>query len=298
MIHLMKKPLLWMSIILFVLLNFVLVMEQQRMAIFKIPIVVEDRDHTESSKKWIEAIKESPAVQMKMVEGDFLSAEDFVVNNETSVAMVIPKGFEEKLAENNTKKSVELYQANGLVAAIATETISEALYERQLPFIIYKYTKNETELIQVQKKYDANQPENQLKKEVAQGNEERGNIQTLLLIVCTMLVLLSQIFLFKNIRQFHTLRRIEIYAYVKWLLMLKYFSYIVVITVLIMQIVSVIWGLPIVFVQTFLWIGIYQVVATLVVFKIRTTSHALFMLGAWSVCLSIFYSISQLLGGF
>lgn len=297
MIHLMKKQLLWMSIVLFVILNIVLVIEQQRTAIFKIPIVIEDRDHTESSKKWIEAIKESSAIQVKMVEGDFLSAEDFVRNNDASIAIIIPTGFEHKLTENDTKKSVELYQANGLVAAIATETISEALYEQQIPFIIYKYTKNKAELVNVQKIYDENEPEYQLKKEVVLGNAERGNIQTLLMIVSAMLALLSQVFLFKNLRQFHTLRRIKIYEYSQWTLMLKYFIHILVLTVLLTSVISLLWGLPIVLFQTLIWISMYQIVATLIIFKIRTTSHALFMLGAWSISLCILYILSQLIGG-
>lgn len=297
MIHLMKKPFLLMIISLFIILNIVLVIEQQRTAIFKIPIAIEDRDQTVSSEKWIEAIRKSQAIHVEIVDGEFLSAEDIVSNNEASVAVVIPKGFEEKLIQNNTNKSVELYQANGLVAAIATETVSEALYKQQLPFIIYKYTDNVAELTVVQKKYDLNQPENQLKKEVVQGNVESGNYQTVLIMVSTMLILISQIFLFKNIRQFHTLRRIQTYAYAEWKLLLIYFTTLLVSTVMLTTIISVIWTLPIVLLQTFIWLGIYQAVATVLVFKVRTTSHALFMLGVWSICVSVLYIISQLIGG-
>lgn len=297
MIRLLVKPLLILGIVVAIVYSLFLLIERQNTSLFKIPIAVEDKDNSVASKQWISAIEKSTAVNLQKVDEQFLNAEQLVENNDVAIAITIPKGYAENLKQNQMTQTVELYQAKGIVSTIATEVVSRALYEQQIPFIIKKYIEKEITFQEVQRAYTENQPKSILKKNVYTKNLKQPNYVMSLLIIITFFILISQLFIFNKLRQFTTLQRMGTYRLAKTKLFIVYTASLLVMLVCVLFLITTIFNESFSIIHTIIWLLIYQIVASFILFQMRTTSHALFLFVFWSVCCSGLYIGNQLLGG-
>ncbi|MBQ0139693.1 MAG: ABC transporter permease [Kurthia sp.] len=297
MIRLLFKPLLFFIVLLVIGLCSVLFLEQHRSLLFKIPIAVEDRDQSASSSNWIATIKESEAIDLQRVDEQFLEAKELVQMNEAAVALVIPEGYDEQLKQLQLKKTIELYRADGIVATIATEVVSRALYEQQIPFVIKKHVNKDADFTEIKRVYEENQPHNQLKKVAFIKNMERPNYGLSIALVATFLLLISQLLFFNKLRQFQTLKRMAVYPFAKLKLASIYTISLVIACTVVLSILCFIYDLPFATIHLFVWLLLYQIITTCIVFRMKTTSHALFIVVFWSLGYSAFYIINQLIGG-
>lgn len=295
MIRLLVKPLLILFIVVAVVWSVFFFIERQNITVFKIPIAIEDLDQTTESKQWISAIEQSDYIQLQQVESGLLDADELVKNNGVAVAIVIPEGYAEDLKQLRLKKTIELYRANGLVAMIATEAVSRALYEQQIPFVIKKYVKKDQ--YEIQKVYKKNQPHNKLTKDVLNRKIIRPDYAISVLIVITFFLLISQIFLFSKIRQFSVLKRLDIYRFAKLRLVSIYLLSIVAVVLFAAFLSSLLFERTFSISYLAIWLLAYQIVASVIFFFIKTTSHTIFMLVLWAACCSAFYIGSQFVGG-
>lgn len=297
MITLFRKPFILLMIVVVVGLSIGLFLEKRSSSLFKIPIAVEDLDQSNSSLQWIKTIEKSPNITLTTLNKEFLTAEELVKSNQATLVFIIPEGFEENLAKQKTKKTITSYQSEGIVAAVAVESISQALYEQQIPLIIKKYVDDEWSSEEIQEKFIANEPHMKLQKNASQQSGNAGTIQYMLIVVLLYLLLLSQVILFKKLRQFKMLQRMKIYNGAVWQLYIVFVAVVLLAVVSSTVIVGAIWQIPIDVLHLVGWILPFQVVLTIVFFKVTTTSHLLFITFVWAICYSLFYSISQLLGG-
>lgn len=297
MITLFRKPTILLMMVVVMGLSIGLALEQRSSSLFKIPIVVEDLDQSNSSEQWIKTIEKSSNITLTTVNERFLSAEELVKSNQATLVFIIPEGFEESLLKQKTKKLITSYQSEGIVAAVAMESISQALYEQQIPLIINKYVDDEWTMEQIKEKFNTNEPNMKLQKTASQQSGDAGTIQHMLIVILLFLLLMSQVILFKKLRQFNTMRRMKLYQGAVWRLYVIFVAVVVVTAVIGAVLVGVIWQVPIDILHLIIWIVPFQVIFTIVFFKVTTTSHLLFITFVWSICYGVFYSVSQLMGG-
>lgn len=297
MITLFRKPTILLMIVVVMGLSIGLALEKRSSSLFKIPIVVEDLDQSNSSVQWIKTIDKSPNITLTTVNEGFLTAEELVKSNQATLVFVIPEGFEDNLAKQKTKKTITSYQSEGIVAAVAMESISQTLYEQQIPLIIKKYVDDKWTSEEIKEKFNANEPNMKLQKNASQQSGNAGTIQHMLLVVLLYFLLMSQVILFNRLRQFKTMKRMKLYKGAVWKMYSQFVAVILLAAMTSAVIAGAIWQIPIDIIHIFVWITPFQIILTVAFFKVTTTSHLLFITFLWSICYSLFYSISQLMGG-
>lgn len=297
MINLLRKPFIVLMVVVITGLSIGLLLEKRSSSLFKIPIAVEDLDQSNSSLQWIKTIEKSPNITLTTVNKGFLTAEELVKSNQATVVFIIPEGFEESLAKQKTKKTITSYQSEGIVAAVAMESISQTLYEQQIPLIIKKYVDDKWTTEEIKEKFTANEPDMKLQKNVSQQSSDAGTIQHMLIVVLLYFLLMSQVVIFNRLRQFKTTKRMKLYNGAVWKLYILFIAVVLLAAISSVVIVGTIWHIPVDIIHILVWILPFQIVMTVVFFKVTTTSHLLFITFVWSICYSLFYSISQLMGG-
>lgn len=293
----MKKPLIYFSIIFALLLVATVYAEKQSHLLFKIPILAVDLDQSESSKQWLETMKQSTSIDLEQKNSEQPFLEDAVKNNQFAVVIVIPKDFEKSLKQRSTKQSIQLIRSDGIVPMIGTEVISQALYKQQIPYVIEKHLGDQYKMAEIQKQYEKNEPKNKLALHVTEKRESKGNQTNTILVAASFFFLMLQLFVFKRLRQFDTLKRLNIYP--KGMLDV-FFSYTIVILIATMTIlfsVALAFNLQLALLSNLLWLAVYQVVVSYLFFKMKTTSHLFFTVFIWTVVMASFYMATQLVGG-
>lgn len=293
----MKKPLIYFSIIFALLLIATLYAEKQSHLLFKIPILAVDLDQSESSKQWLETIKQSSSIDLEQKNTEQPFLEDTVKNNQFAVVIVIPKDFEKSLKQRTTKQSIQLIRSEGIVPMIGTEVISQALYKQQIPFVIEKHLDGQNKMAEIQKQYEKNEPKNKLALHVTEKRESKGNQTNTILVVASFFFLMIQLIVFKRLRQFETLKRLSIYPRGLLDVLFTYTAVILIATMTISIIVSLAFNVHFALLSNLLWLAVYQVVVSYLFFKMKTTSHLFFTVFIWTIVMATFYMATQLVGG-
>lgn len=292
----MKKQWILYGITCIAVVCLIVLFEKSQQQVFKIPILIQDEDQSKQSKEWIKSIRQSDYIAVQSLSNAEEATEKIRLN-EASVALIIPKGFSANLASQSTKGTVRLVQADGLVASIATELISQALYKQQIPYMIEDELKKKEPIEKIEQAYEKNEPKNQLQKATSTTRTTTGSLFNTF-FMCGLILLLSlQVVFLRKKRQFNVFNRLKLYRF-SWLkLILKHSLY----TVLIVYIIGSMcaWTLhiqPPLF-GNLLWLLPSQIVLTGLFFSIKTTSHMLWMATLWTIVYSIIYVGTQLMGG-
>lgn len=293
----MKKPLIYFSIIFALLLIATLYAEKQSHLLFKIPILAVDLDQSESSKQWLETIKQSSSIDLEQKNTEQPFLEDIVENNQFAVVIVIPKDFEKSLKQRTTKQSIQLIRSEGIVPMIGTEVISQALYKQQIPFVIEKHLNGQNKMAEIQKQYEKNEPKNKLALHVTEKRESKGNQTNTILVAASFFFLMIQLIVFKRLRQFETLKRLSLYPKGLLDVLFTYTAVILIATMTISIIVSLAFNVHFALLSNLLWLAVYQVVVSYLFFKMKTTSHLFFTVFIWTIVMATFYMATQLVGG-
>lgn len=274
---------------------------QQKMnAVFKMPIAVQDMDESEASKTLIKALKSNKFVTIKRLEKDDAFIDDSIKSNVAVVSMSIPKGFQEKLAHQSLRDAIQLYYRDDFVGAIAQEITSKTLYDQQIPYIVTKhvnkYTK--TDIYKVKQQYAKGTPESNIKQHAIAKHQDTS-ISLSMIFAMLLFVSLVQLLLHQRLKQNAALDRLYMFNHMKTLL---HATYIAVHTILLMLAIIIIAY----FIHQqmsfkfylicFIFTVIYEFVLSVLLFKVDTVSHRLFMAVTFTLCLIILY-LTAVTGG-
>ncbi len=292
----MKKQWILYGLTCIAVVCLIFLFEKSQQQVFKIPILIQDEDQSKQSKEWIKSIQQSDYIAVQALS-NAKEATEKIRLNEASVALIIPKDFSANLASQSTKGTVHLVQADGLVASIATELISQALYKQQIPYIIKDELKNKGTIEKIEQAYEKNEPTNQLQKATSTTRTAIGSLFNTF-FMCGLISLLSlQVIFLRSMRQFNVFNRLKLYHFA-WLKLISRHSVYALLFVYMLGSMSV-WILQVQspLIVNLLWLVPSQVVLAWLFFFVRTTSHMLWMTTLWTIVYSVIYIGTQLMGG-
>lgn len=292
----MKKQWILYGLTCIAVVCLIVLFEKSQQQVFKIPILIQDEDKSKQSKEWVKSIQQSDYIAVQSLSNAEEATEKIRLN-EASVALIIPKGFSTNLASQSTKGTVRLVQADGLVASIATELISQALYKQQIPYMIKDELKNKEPIEKIEQAYEKNEPKNQLQKATSTTRTTTGSLFNTF-FMCGLIFLLSlQVIFLRSVRQFNVFNRLKLYRFA-WLKLISRYSVYSLLFVYILGSVSV-WILQVQssLIVNLLWLIPSQIVLAWLFFFVRTNSHMLWMTTLWTIVYSVIYIGTQLMGG-
>lgn len=293
-----KQWMAYVTLIVTILLTcFVLYGIQQKMnSVFKMPIAVQDLDESKASKQLIQSLSENPFVTIKKLDKSDIFIEDSIKANIAVLSFSIPKGFEEKLNDQSLRDAISVYYRDDFVGTIAQEIISKTLYEMQIPYIVTHHINkhSKVELNEVKAKYQQQTPSKRLK-QYAIGNRQDTSISLSVIYATLLFVAMIQIILHQRLKQNAALNRLYMFNQTKVYL---YAVYIAIHTILLM--IALIFIAQLMhqqmsmkfYIICLIFTLIYEYVLSVLLFKVNTTSHRLFMTVTFTVALIALYMLS------
>lgn len=274
---------------------FILFLIQQRTDnVFKMPIAVQDLDQSASSKQLIKNLKKNKYVIVNELSTEDSFIDDGIKSNLSVVSMSIPQGYSDKLKTLSLRNAITLYYRDDFIGAIAQEITSKTLYEQQIPFIVKKHLEKGSQLQSdeaIYKAYKNNTPDSKIKQfSIAKAQDQSISLSAvfaLLLLIATV-----QVVLHKNLKHNPALQRMYLFENTKkYLLMLYILSHtlllllmLFIVALIMQQHMSLLFYLTCVVVLI-----IYETVLSLLLFKVNTTSHRIFMTITFTLALVTTY---------
>ncbi|GEK33243.1 ABC transporter permease [Kurthia sibirica] len=292
-----KKPFLLLIIVLYAVIAVLLGLVERNNSLLKIPIAVTDLNNSAASHQLIASLEHSKYIEVLDLLETTLSAEEQVAAQRATISVIIPKDFQENVSDGKTRKSITVYKSSSFMADIALETVSQSLYEQQIPLIVAKHLDDKVTYDKVAAHYIKNMPVNQLKKTALKTAEHNRTPRMLLATALLFVLATSQLLFFRNLRQPLALQRLKLfgssYAWLYW----SYTLFVTLCFVFVHSLLSLVGHEALDLLSIFIWFFVFEVVVALIFFKVTTTSHALFMVIVWSLAYTLFYLFSQLQGG-
>ncbi|MDU6708414.1 MAG: ABC transporter permease [Staphylococcus epidermidis] len=266
---------------------------------FKIPIAIQDMDHSSASKKLIKDIEQNQYVTVKHLSHDDFYIDDLVKKKEVIASLEIPKDFSKHLKANDLNKTLLLYSRDDFIGHIAMEIISRSLYEQQIPNIIHEHLddmKQPQSLDKVKQSYYSHTPQSKIKS-VAINKHAHQSISIGIVFVVVIFVSVIQILLHQRLKQNAPLGRLYLVPYSQLKLYLTYISVHVVILMLMLLMISLFMHQPLsilFYLKTLIIVLFYEAGIALLLFKINVLSHRIFMAIIYTVAIGIIYLWIQL----
>ena len=297
----LKQWVQYIILILFIILtvSIVFMVEASSNKVFKVPIAIQDMDQSSESKNLIHTLEHTKYLEVIKLQKDEAYIEDVIQKKQAIVSMQIPEGFNKKLSNNNLRDAIPLYYKDDFIGEIALEVTSKALYEQQIPIIIQKHldkSGQNVSLETIKKEYKKDTPNSKMEQHAVNKNSDvsisAGLIIALLLVIST-----SQIVLHQRLKQNAALERLLMFNNTK---MKLYLTYILTHTLLLFFIIFIIglclsWSLSFKFyLITVLILLIYEFGLSVLLFKINTLSHKIFMALLWAIAINIVYVFIQI----
>ncbi|WP_414045215.1 ABC transporter permease [Macrococcus equi] len=275
-------------------------MQQKMNEVFKMPIAVQDLDQTHASKALITSLSKNPFVVIKRLDNDDAFIEDSIKTNNAVLSFSIPEGFEQKLKDKSLRDAIPLYYRDDFVGTIAQEITSKTLYEEQIPYIVTHHINHfkKVSLQSVQHQYKQKTPTNQLK-QFAIGKHQDTSISLSVIFAVFLFISMIQIVLHQRLKQDAALKRLYMFSHTKLYLHL---IYVVIHTLLIILSLFMVAQLmqqhmSLTFYLLCLIVTIiYELILSILLFKVKTTSHRLFMTVTFTIALISLY-IAAVTGG-
>ena len=248
---------------------------------FKIPIAIQDMDHSSASKKLIKDIEQNQYVTVKHLSHDDFYIDDLVKKKEVIASLEIPKDFSKHLKDNDLNKTLPLYSRDDFIGHIAMEIISRSLYEQQIPNIIHEHLddmKQPQSLDKVKQSYYSHTPQSKIKS-VAINKHAHQSISIGIVFVVVIFVSVIQILLHQRLKQNAPLGRLYLVPYSQLKLYLTYISVHVVILMLMLLMISLFMHQPLsilFYLKTLIIVLFYEAGIALLLFKINVLSHRIF----------------------
>lgn len=267
--------------------------------LFKMPIAIQDMDHSKVSQSLINDLRHTKYIEVINIPDDEAYIDDLIKKKEAVVSFQIPDDFSEKLEKNELKDAIQLYYKEDFVGNIALEVTSKTLYKQQIPVIIHKHltdAKQNISINKIKKTYNEKTPQSQITYEAYKKNADIS-IGAGIIIALFLLIGCSQILLHRRINQHAAIERLRLYHGAIWKM---YFWYVCTHVILIMTsvvITSMImsWHLSWQFyIVTLIIVVIYELGMSLLLLKVQTISHRLFMAMMWAIAVSCFYLFLQI----
>ncbi|WP_210619982.1 ABC transporter permease [Mammaliicoccus lentus] len=297
----LKQWVQYIILILFIILtvSVVFMVEASSNKVFKVPIAIQDMDQSSESKNLIHTLEHTKYLEVIKLQKDEAYIEDVIQKKQAIVSMQIPEGFNKKLSNNNLRDAIPLYYKDDFIGEIALEVTSKALYEQQIPIIIQKHldkSGQDVSLKTIKNEYKKDTPNSKMEQHAVNKNSDvsisAGLIIALLLVIST-----SQIVLHQRLKQNAALERLLMFNNTK---MKLYSTYILTHTLLLFFIIFITglclsWSLSFKFyLITFLILLIYEFGLSILLFKINTLSHKIFMALLWAIAINILYVFIQI----
>nr|WP_263314928.1 ABC transporter permease [Mammaliicoccus sp. Marseille-Q6498] len=293
------KQYIALLLILIASLSIILFIESTSNKIFKMPIAIQDMDHSKESKTLINTLDHTKFIDVIHLSKDEAYIEDVIKKKEAIVSLQIPDDFSNKLKKNDLRDAIPLYYRDDFVGEIALEVTSKALYKQQIPVIISNHLKKSKQDISYKKivsEYKKDTPSSKMEQNAVKKNSD-VSISAGLIVALLIIVSCSQIVLHQRLKQNAALERLMMFNGTKLKL---YMNYIIVHTLLLCLTIFVIgmilsWSLSAVFyITTLFTLFIYEIGMSILLFKVNTMSHKLFMSIIWSIAISIVYIFLQI----
>ncbi|MBO3061737.1 ABC transporter permease [Mammaliicoccus fleurettii] len=286
-------------LILVLTISVVLMAQTTSNKLFKMPIAVQDMDQSASSKELIHNLEQTKYLEVIHISKDEAYIEDFIEKKEAIVSLQIPKDFSDRLKENRLKDALLLYYKDDFIGEIALEVTSKSLYKQQIPVIIQDHLKkadHKVSMDKIKQEYKKDTPHSKMEHHAVKKNAD-VSISAGAIIALLLLVSCSQVVLHQRLKQNAALDRLMMFNGTKLKLYTFYIMTHVILLFLIILSVSLIlsWSLSILFYVTTLFILIaYEFGLSILLFKINTLSHKLFMAIMWSIAISCLYLYIQI----
>ena len=206
---------------------------------FKIPIAIQDMDHSSASKKLIKDIEQNQYVTVKHLSHDDFYIDDLVKRKKSLQALKYLR-ISKHLKANDLNKTLPLYSRDDFIGHIAMEIISRSLYEQQIPNIIHEHLddmKQPQSLDKVKQSYYSHTPQSKIKS-VAINKHAHQSISISIVFVVVIFVSVIQILLHQRLKQNAPLGRLYLVPYSQLKLYLTYISVHVVILMLMLLMIS------------------------------------------------------------
>lgn len=263
---------------------------------FKFPITIQDLDQTNESKALIHKLQHTKYMEVKLAQPNDIAIEDDVNKKVSIISMQIPKGFAEKLADNHLKGVIQLYGRDDFVGSIALEIVSSSLYQQQIPNIIYEHLndlKQHHSMANIEQTYTKSTPTSKIKF-VTLSKEVQRSLTISVIFAIVIVISSIQVVLHQRLNQLAVLQRLKQYhhSYIK-LYSVYILSHVALLTAILIGI-SIYLSEPLTllfYIKTILLLLIYELGIALILFRVNTLSHRLFMTLIYSLSIGILYVV-------
>lgn len=276
------------------------IIQQKMNAVFKMPLAVQDLDHSQSSRALIEMLKANDVMTVKILSDEESFIEDRVKSKEAVISLSIPKGFNEQLKQQSLRDTIILYYREDFIGAIAQEIVSKTLFEAQIPYIVKYHIDKEKQvnIEEVKKMYYQKTPESRMKQiAVSKSQDESISLSTIFALV--LFVSSIQVILHYRLKQESALERMYMFDKTKLYLHITYIM--IHVFIIMLSIIFAAWFMNQMMSLKFycvclLFTLIFELVISLLLFKINTTSHRLFMTITFTLMLMTVYMLLSIGG--
>ncbi|MCE4956537.1 ABC transporter permease [Macrococcoides caseolyticum] len=274
---------------------------QQKMnAVFKMPIAVQDLDHSKASQNLVHALENTQYITIKKLDESDAFIEDSIKANVAVLSLSIPEGFEQKLKDKSLRDAITVYYRDDFVGTIAQEITSKTLYQQQIPYIVTSHINQHKHVLlkDVQHQYHKETPTSRIK-QFAMREHQDTSISLSAVYAMLLFVAAIQVILHQRLKQNAALSRLFMFNHSQVKL---HTVYVLIHTLLMLSTLFIIaqWmNQQMSFRFYFVCFGltvIYETVLSILLFKINTTSHRLFMTVTFTIALIVLY-MSSVTGG-
>ncbi|WP_016911826.1 ABC transporter permease [Mammaliicoccus vitulinus] len=267
--------------------------------IFKMPVAVKDMDQSQSSKELIHNLEQTKYLEVIHIPKEEPYIEDVIQKKQAIVSLQIPENFSKKLKENHLRDAIPVYYRDDFIGEIALEVTSKALYQQQIPIIIHSHlekSNQEVSLDEIKEEYNKDTPHSKMVHHALKKNAD-VSISVGLIIALLLLVSCSQIVFHQRLKQNAALERMLMFNGTKLKLYTLYiFIHVLLLFLVILSLNLILaWSLSMIFyITTVIVLIIYELGLSILLFKINTLSHKLFMAIIWSIAMSCLYLYTQI----
>lgn len=294
------KSYLLLSLLIAGILLTCFIVQQKMNAVFKMPIAVQDLDHSKSSEALIAMLKSNHDMTVKIIGDEESFIEDHVKTKEAVLSLSIPEGFNEALKQQSLRDTIILYYRDDFIGAIAQEIVSKTLFEAQIPYIVKYHIDKEKQvnIEEVKKMYYQKTPESRMKQiAVSKSQDESISLSTIFALI--LFVSSIQMILHYHLKQDAALERMYMFDKTKYYLHITYIMvhvFIIMLSIIFAALfMNQMMSIKFYFV-CLLFTLIYEFVLSLLLFKVNTTSHRLFMTTTFTLMIVTVYMLLSIGG--
>ncbi|MGK9044486.1 ABC transporter permease [Mammaliicoccus vitulinus] len=291
----------YMALLLILVMTILVILMTQATTnkIFKMPVAVKDMDQSQSSKELIHNLEQTKYLEVIHIPKEEAYIEDVIQKKQAIVSLQIPENFSNQLKENHLRDAIPLYYKDDFIGEIALEVTSKALYQQQIPIIIHNHLQKanqEVSLDEIKEAYNKDIPHSKMEHHALKKNAD-VSISVGLIIALLLLVSCSQVVFHQRLKQNAALERMLMFNGTKLKLYTMYIFLHVLLLLLVISSLNFIlaWSLSMIFyITTVIVLIIYELGLSILLFKINTLSHKLFMAIIWSIAMSCLYLYTQI----